>query len=245
MNSTLRIFFKRLFDAFSDILPIVIVITFFQLVIIQKPFPHLRETLAGVALVVFGLMIFIQGLETALFPIGERMAIEFAQKGKVVWITLFGFTLGFSTTIAEPALTLIAQKAGHMAVEAGAIGADESSLGGFVLGLRFTIAFSVGLAGALGVIRIIKGWPLIYFILAGYGFIIIMTLFAPLEIVGIAYDAGGITTSTITVPLITALGVGLAASIRGRNPLIDGFGLIAFASLTPIGFVLLYGVIIF
>jgi hypothetical protein len=201
-----------------DVLPILLVITFFQLVIIQKPFPHLKETIFGFILVVLGLFIFIQGLENALFPIGERLAVEFAIKGNVYWIVLFGFTLGFATTIAEPALTVISQK---------------------------VTAFSVGLAGAIGVIRIIKGWPLVIFILTGYSLIVLTTFFAPKEIIGIAYDAGGITTSTITVPLITALGIGLATSIRGRNPIIDGFGLIALASLMPILFVMFYGIFVF
>jgi hypothetical protein len=245
MVKTLRLLLFKFFQAFSDVLPIVLVITFFQLAIIQKPFPHLKETLFGFVLVVIGLFIFIQGLENALFPIGERLAVEFALKGNVFWIVLFGFALGFATTIAEPALTVIAQKAGQIAAEAGAIEKIKDSIDSYVWGLRLTTAFAVGLAGAIGVIRIIKGWPLVIFILTGYSLIVLVTLFAPKEIIGIAYDAGGITTSTITVPLITALGIGLATSIRGRNPIIDGFGLIALASLTPILFVMLYGIFIF
>jgi len=228
-----------------DVLPIILVVTFFQLVIIQKPFPHLKETVFGFVLVVIGLFIFIQGLEKALFPIGERLAVEFAQKGNVFWIVLFGFTLGFATTIAEPALTVISQKAGQIAARTGAIEQTKNSIDQYVWGLRLTTAFSVGLAGAIGVVRIIKGWPLVIFILTGYSLIVLTTLFAPKEIIGIAYDSGGITTSTITVPLIAALGIGLATSIRGRNPIVDGFGLIALASLTPILFVMLYGIFYF
>jgi hypothetical protein len=245
MVKTLRLLLFKFSQSFLDVLPILLVITFFQLVIIQKPFPHLKETLFGFILVVIGLFIFIQGLENALFPIGERLAVEFAIKGNVYWIILFGFTLGFSTTIAEPALTVISQKAGHIAAEAGVIDRAKESIADYVWGLRLTTAFSVGLAGAIGVIRIIKGWPLVRFILGGYSLIVVATFFAPKEIIGIAYDAGGITTSTITVPLITALGIGLATSIRGRNPIIDGFGLIALASLMPILFVMLYGIFIF
>lgn len=245
MVKTLRLLFFKFFQSFSDVLPIILVITFFQLVVIQKPFPHLKETLFGFVLVVIGLFIFIQGLENALFPIGERLAVEFAVKGNIYWIVLFGFTLGFATTIAEPALTVISQKAGQIAAQAGAIQNAPDSIEKFVWGLRLTTALAVGLAGAIGVIRIIKGWPLVIFILAGYSFIVLATLFAPKEIIGIAYDAGGITTSTITVPLITALGIGLATSIRGRNPIIDGFGLIALASLTPILFVMLYGIFVY
>ena len=228
-----------------DVLPIIVVITFFQLAIIQKPFPHLSQTLFGVVLVVIGLFIFILGLESALFPIGEKMANEFAIKGSSMWIILFGFALGFSTTIAEPALTVIAGKAGSLAASAGAIENNTIAIASFVLWLRFTVAFSVGFAIALGVVRILKGWPLIWFIFGGYTLIVFTTFFAPQEIIGIAYDSGGITTSTITVPLVTVLGVGLATSIKGRNPLLDGFGLIALASLSPIVFVLGYGIFIY
>ena len=245
MVKNLRLLFFKFFQSFTDVLPVILVITFFQLVIIEKPFPHPQETLFGFLLVIIGLFIFIQGLEQALFPLGEKLAVEFAVKGNVYWIVLFGFTLGFSTTIAEPALTVISQKAGHIAALAGAIDPGEESIADYVWGLRLTTAFSVGLAGAIGVIRIIKGWPLVIFILMGYSFIVVATFFAPKEIIGIAYDAGGITTSTITVPLITALGIGLATSIRGRNPIIDGFGLIALASLTPILCVMLYGIFVF
>jgi len=227
-----------------DVFPIILVIAFFQIFVIQKPFPNVYETLFGVIFVVVGLFIFIEGLETALFPIGERMANQFAIKGNPWWIIFFGFTLGFSTTIAEPALTVIAGKAGHLAAQAGAIMDNPDSINRYVLWLRVTIALSVGLAIAIGVIRIIKGWPLVVFIFAGYILIVILTTYAPDQIIGIAYDAGGITTSTITVPLVTALGIGLATAIRGRNPLLDGFGLIALASLTPILFVMIYGILI-
>lgn len=198
----------------------------------------------GIVLVVFGLFLFIMGLESALFPLGERMAVQFADKGNVWWLILFGFALGFSTTIAEPALALIADKAGKIAADSGAIANSVESMAFYESGLRLTIAFAVGIAIAIGVVRIIKGWSLVWFILAGYGLIVIATFFAPEEIIGIAYDSGGITTSTITVPLVTALGIGLATALRGRNPLYDGFGLIALASLMPIIFVLVFGMAI-
>ncbi|CAI2718344.1 DUF1538 domain-containing protein [Nitrospina watsonii] len=241
MGDSFRYLSSRIFSACLDVLPILLVISFFQIVVIQKPFPNLTETLFGFALVVTGLFFFVQGLEIALFPIGERIANQFALKGNPWWILLFGFMLGFATTIAEPALTVIANKAGEMIARAGAIPDQPGEVTRFVLGLRLTIALSVGFAGAMGVLRILKGWPLVTFILIGYALIVIMTAFAPHSIIGIAYDAGGITTSTLTVPLITALGVGLATSIRGRNPIIDGFGMIALASLTPILFVMIYG----
>jgi hypothetical protein len=240
-----KILLSKVFSAFMDVFPIILVIAFFQIIIIQKPFPNLDQILLGVVLVVFGLFIFILGLDSALFPIGEKMANEFATKGNALWIIFFGFALGFSTTIAEPALTVVAGKAGALAAGAGAIKDNPESIGSFVLGLRLTVAFSVGTAISLGVLRIIKGWPLIWFITGGYSLIVITTFFAPAQIIGIAYDSGGITTSTITVPLVAALGVGLATAIQGRSPIIDGFGLIALASLNPIIFVLGYGIFVY
>ncbi|MBT4900017.1 MAG: DUF1538 family protein, partial [Nitrospina sp.] len=168
---TIKFLFSKIFSAFMDVVPIIAVITFFQLAIIQKPFLQLNQTLFGVLLVVMGLFIFILGLESALFPIGEKMANEFAIKGNPWWIIFFGFALGFSTTIAEPALTVIASKAGGLAAGAGAIENNKDSVANFVLGLRFTVAFSVGLAIAIGVVRILKGWPLIWFIVVGYSLI--------------------------------------------------------------------------
>lgn len=244
MPNILRHFFLKFFGVLMDVIPIILVITFFQLIVLKTPFPHLERILIGIALVILGLFLFILGLEASLFPIGESMANQFAIKGNALWIILFGFALGFSTTIAEPALTLIAKKAGDLAAEAGVIVDRGNELRNYVWGLRLTVALSVGIAIALGVLRIIKGWPLIWFILAGYALVVIATLFAPRQIVGIAYDSGGITTSTITVPLVTALGLGLASTIRGRHPVIDGFGLIALASLFPIVFVILYGILV-
>ncbi|MCA9482301.1 MAG: DUF1538 domain-containing protein [Nitrospina sp.] len=243
MQQMIRHLGKKFWTSFMDVVPILVVIVFFQVLVIQKPFPNLAESLFGLLLVISGLFVFMLGLETALFPIGEKMAGQFAQKGSGAWVIFFGFALGFSTTIAEPALTVIAKKAGELAVQGHAIQAD--SLERFVFWLRITIAGSVGMAGAMGVFRIIKGWSLVHFIVAGYALIVVVTTAAPREIIGIAYDAGGITTSTITVPLITALGVGLASSIRGRNPVIDGFGIIALASLTPILFVLIFGIVVY
>ncbi|MEJ1392345.1 MAG: DUF1538 domain-containing protein, partial [Candidatus Sedimenticola sp. (ex Thyasira tokunagai)] len=179
-----------------------------------------------------------------LFPIGESMAHDFATKGSLFWLLLFAFALGFGTTVAEPALIAVADEAGRVAATGNLIENTEASIQSYADGLRMTVAVSVGLAIVIGVLRIIKGWPVQYLIMGGYLGIVIMTFFAPAEIIGIAYDSGGVTTSTITVPLVTALGVGLATSIRGRNPMTDGFGLIAFASLTPMIFVMAYGMIL-
>ena len=197
----------------------------------------------GLVCVMVGLGLFIQGLESGLFPLGEDLAWAFASKGSLVALLAFSFCLGFGTTVAEPALIAIADEAAEVAAEAGAILDSDSARGSYALELRLVVAFSVGIAIVLGVFRIIKGWPVHWLIIGGYVLVTVMTVFAPDEIIGIAYDSGGVTTSTITVPLVTALGVGLARSIRGRNPMVDGFGLIAFASLTPMICVLGYGMV--
>jgi hypothetical protein len=235
---------KSLLNSLRDLAPIILVITFFQLVVLQQPIPDLGGLLGGTLLVTLGLTFFIYGLEMGLFPIGESMAQAFSQKGSVFWLLVFAFTLGFSTTVAEPALIAVAAEAAKVAANGGMIESSEHAMHSYATGLRLTVAISVGLAIVIGVLRILKGWPIHYLIIGGYAGIVIMTGFAPPAIIGIAYDSGGVTTSTITVPLVTALGVGLASSIRGRNPMVDGFGLIAFASLTPMIFVMGYGMII-
>lgn len=227
-----------------DLLPIVVVIAFFQLVVLQQPIPNLGNILLGALFVMIGLSLFVRGLEMGLFPIGETMAYSFARKGSLSWLLLFAFALGFGTTIAEPALIAIAAEAADVAANGHMIANTLDAKESYADGLRLTVALSVGFAILVGVMRIIRGWPIHYLIIAGYIGVIVMTAFAPPEIIGIAYDSGGVTTSTITVPLVTALGVGLASSIKGRNPMVDGFGLIAFASLTPMIFVMAYGMVI-
>lgn len=244
MKRTIRAFVLPLLDSIKDLLPIVAVVLFFQLIVLQQALPNLLEVLLGMALVVLGLSSFVRGLELGLFPIGESMAHAFARKGSVLWLLLFAFSLGFGTTVAEPALIAVSAEAASVAADAGAIADSDEARESYANGLRLTVALSVGLAIVIGVLRILKGWPIHYLIIGGYVLVVIMTSFAPKEIIGIAYDSGGVTTSTITVPLVTALGVGLASSIKGRNPMIDGFGLIAFASLTPMIFVMAYGMLI-
>ena len=234
---------KAMLGSLRDLLPIVVVIAFFQLVVLQEPLPNLLSILFGLMLVVFGLTFFIFGLEMGLFPIGESMAQSFARKGSVFWLLIFAFCLGFGTTIAEPALTAVTAEAAEVAAEGGVIPNNEQDMENYADGLRLTVAVSVGLAILLGVLRILKGWPIHYMIIGGYIGVVILTGFAPQNIIGIAYDSGGVTTSTITVPLVTALGVGLASAIKGRNPMVDGFGLIAFASLLPMMFVMIYGMV--
>lgn len=244
MNQQLLMFIKAFLGSFKDLLPIILVISFFQFVVLQQAVPNLEEIITGLVLVILGLTFFIYGLEMSLFPIGESMAKAFAKKGSVTWLLIFAFCLGFGTTVAESSLIAVAKEAATVAASGGIIEADQGSQNNYANGLRYTVAFAVGLAIVIGVLRIIKAWPIQYFILGGYLIVVIMTFFAPEWIIGIAYDSGGVTTSTITVPLVTALGVGLASSIKGRNPMLDGFGLIAFASLTPIIFVMIYGMVL-
>ena len=226
-----------------DLTPILVVVAFFQLVVLQQPVPNFVDLIVGTVLVLLGLTFFLYGLETSLFPLGEGMAYAFAKKGSVFWLLLFGFALGFGTTIAEPALIAVADEAATVMANGEIIPDTEDSRESYAAGLRITVALSVGMAIMLGVFRIIKGWPIHIVIMIGYAVVVVMTSLAPAEIIGIAYDSGGVTTSTITVPLVTALGVGLASSIRGRSPLVDGFGLIAFASLFPMIFVMAYGML--
>jgi hypothetical protein len=244
VNKVIQLAFFRIKSAFRDLLPIILVIAFFQIFIFRQPLPDLPDVLLGTVLVAIGLSFFIQGLEMALFPLGESLAFALAGKGSFLWLMIFSFFLGFSTTIAEPALIAVSAEASNIASQGGFIESTDSSRSNYAMGLRLSVAVAVGIAIMVGVLRILKGWPIQYLIIGGYVIIMAMTPFAPAEIVGVAYDAGGVTTSTVTVPLVTALGVGLSTIIRGRNPLLDGFGLIAFASLFPMIFVMMYGMII-
>jgi hypothetical protein len=236
--------FRSLRSSFFDLLPIILVVAFFQFLVLRQPLPELGRLLAGTLMVMAGLALFIQGLKMALFPLGEEMAYNFVRGGSLWWLLAFAFTLGFGTTIAEPALIAVADEAANIAATAGVIENIDRARIGYALGLRLTVAVAVGVALLIGVIRILKGWPVQYLIIGGYLGVVIMTAFAPPEIIGIAYDSGGVTTSTVTVPLVAALGIGLANSIRGRDAMIDGFGLIAFASLTPMIFVMAFGMLI-
>ncbi|MCW8846984.1 MAG: DUF1538 domain-containing protein [Gammaproteobacteria bacterium] len=241
---SLQSLFRPLLESARDLTPIVLVIAFFELVVLQQPLPNLGEMLVGLLLVLAGLAFFVRGLDLGLFPLGEAMAHAFARKGSLFWLVCFAFCLGFGTTAAEPALIAIAEEAAEVAAQGGMIADTLDARHGYALGLRLTVALSVGTAIVLGVLRILKGWPIHLMVAGGYMLVVVLTMVAPPEIIGLAYDSGGVTTSTITVPLVTALGVGLASSLKGRSPLLDGFGLIAFASLLPISFVLIYGMVI-
>jgi hypothetical protein len=226
-----------------DLLPIVLVITVFQIFVFEESATRLLSMASGGLLVVLGLAFFIFGLRLALFPVGESLAYALARKGSVFWLIVFAFVLGFGTTIAEPALIAIAAEAAEVAAAEDAIAASVEARKSYALGLRLTVALAVGVALVIGVMRILANWSLPLLIIGGYCLVVLLTTIAPEEIVGVAYDSGGVTTSTVTVPLVAALGVGLAGSLKGRNTMTDGFGLIAFASLMPILFVLSYGII--
>lgn len=242
MYDFIKDFISIFLSTILDVLPILLLILFFQLVVLKQPIPHLKRVILGGFYVVIGLALFLMGLEKALFPIGKIMAtqlsdptfidatgIELTDWTKYYWIYIFAALIGFSTTIAEPSLIAVAIKAGE--VSAGTISP---------WGLRVTVAFGVAFALALGTFRIVTGTPLFIYILVGYVIVIVQTIFAPKQLIALAYDSGGVTTSTVTVPIVAALGLGLSSAVPGRNPAIDGFGLIAFASLFPIITVLGY-----
>jgi hypothetical protein len=240
----LRAFARDARNSLRDLTPIIVVIGVFQAFIIRQPVDNLMSIVVGGILVFAGLTFFIFGLRLALFPVGEGLAHALARKGSVFWLVSFAFVLGFGTTVAEPALIAVADEAATVAADAQVIARTPEAMDNYALGLRMTVALAVGVAIVLGVVRIITNLSLPMLIISGYGLVVALTAIAPPEIIGIAYDSGGVTTSTVTVPLVTALGVGLASSLKGRNPMLDGFGLIAFASLTPILFVLIYGMVV-
>ena len=244
MSDPARRLLRLIAAPLRDLLPLISVVAFFQLVVLRQPFPHLERVLVGIAFVAAGLRLFIFGLQVGLFPLGEAMAQAFALKGSLGALLAFAFALGLATTIAEPALIAIAGEGAAAAAAAGEIAATTAAREAYALGFRLTVALAVGSALVLGVLRILKGWSLPGLIIAGYTAVLVLTPLAPPGSIGLAYDSGGVTTSTVTVPLVTALGVGLASSLRGRSALADGFGLIAFASLTPILFVLVFGIVV-
>jgi len=244
LKDSLIVLAKDALASLRNLLPIVVVISVFQVFVFRESVFGLMSMAIGGFLVVAGLTFFIFGLRLALFPIGEGIAHSLAKKGSVFWLVVFAFALGFGTTIAEPALIAVAGAAAEVAAGAEAIASSVEAKDSYAQGLRMTVASAVGFALVLGVIRILANWSLPIMIIGGYILVVLITTFAPDEIVGVAYDCGGVTTSTVTVPLVAALGVGLATSVKGRNPMTDGFGLIAFASLTPILFVLVYEIIV-
>ncbi len=244
LKDLLRALARDARNSLRDLTPIIVVIGVFQAFIIRQPVDGLMSIVVGGLLVFAGLTFFIFGLRLALFPVGEGLAHSLARKGSLFWLIAFAFVLGFGTTVAEPALIAVATEAAAVAADAEVIAKTPEAMDDYAFGLRMTVALAVGVALVPGVFRIITNWSLPILIISGYALVVLLTALAPPEIIGIAYDSGGVTTSTVTVPLVTALGVGLASSMKGRNPMLDGFGLIAFASLTPIMFVLIYGMVI-
>ena len=197
---------EPLTESAMALLPIVLVISFFQFIVLRQAIPQMGQMLWGLLEVLIGLALFVRGLQMALFPIGEEMAYNFVRKGNLWWLLVFAFTLGFGTTVAEPALIAISDEAARIASAAQVIGDSAEARSDYAVGLRLTVALAVGIALVVGVFRILKGWPVQYLIIGGYMGVVIMTFFAPPEIIGIAYDSGGVTTSTVTVPLVAALG---------------------------------------
>ena len=241
---------STIMTTFHDVLPIAAILFGFQFAVIRKPLPNLGRVLMGFLWVLLGLSLFLIGLEWALFPLGRLMAQQLTDPtflasvnnidimtesvrelvwSDYYWVYLFAFLIGFATTIAEPSLIAVAIKANE--VSGGAIG---------IWGLRLSVALGVAIGISLGCYRIVVGDPIHWYIMAGYVVVVLQTLVAPKLIIPLAYDSGGVTTSTVTVPLVAALGLGLAETVPGRNPIIDGFGLIAFASLFPIISVMAY-----
>ncbi len=231
----------------KDVLPIAVIIFGFQVFVLRRKIPHLGKVIFGFAYVLLGLAFFLYGLEKALFPLGKLMAEQLTAPDFIglvnqatdavasidwmayKWVYFFAFAIGFATTIAEPSLLAVAIKANQ--VSGGVIG---------IWGLRIAVALGVAIGISLGTYRIVTGTPLYWYIVVGYIAVIIQTIFAPKVIIALAYDSGGVTTSTVTVPIVAALGLGLASTVPGRNPVIDGFGLIAFASLFPMITVMAY-----
>jgi hypothetical protein len=244
LKDPLRALARDAGNSLRDLTPIIVVIGVFQVFVIRQPVEGLLSLVSGGLLVFAGLTFFIFGLRLALFPVGEELARALARKGSLFWLISFAFLLGFGTTVAEPALIAVAAEAAAVAADAEVIASTPEAIANYAFGLRMTVALAVGVALVVGVFRIITNLSLPILIIGGYTLVVLLTAIAPPEIIGIAYDSGGVTTSTVTVPLVTALGVGLASSLKGRNPMLDGFGLIAFASLTPILFVLIYGMVV-
>ncbi|MGD9039625.1 MAG: DUF1538 domain-containing protein [Desulfobacteraceae bacterium] len=222
----------------KDVLPVLGLLVLFQTLVLKRPIPRLGRIIFGFGAVLIGMTCFLAGLDLAIFPVGRTMALQLAEGaqngGKVTWIAygwvyLFAFLVGFSTTIAEPSLIAVAHKAHE---------ASHKAISSW--GLRIAVAIGVAIGITLGTFRIVTGTPLYLYIMAGYVVVVIQTIFAPRMIIPLAYDSGGVTTSTVTVPLVAALGLGLASNVPGRSPIMDGFGLIAFASVFPIISVLGY-----
>lgn len=216
-----------------DLLPIILVIAFFQWVVVGVPMADAGMRMVGLVMVLLGLTFFVSGLESSIFPIGEGLADALARRGSVALLLSFAFLLGFGSTFAEPALAAVADQAAEAAATSGIIGHVPETLAQYSLMLRLASAAAIGVGVTIGVLRIVKGWPAAWFVVAGYALVALLSLAGTDTFVGIAMDAGAAATSATNVPLMTALGVGLATIMRGRSPLVDGFGVVALASIMP------------
>lgn len=225
--------FRVAFENARDLAPFLLVVVAFQLAVVREPMPELGTKLVGGALVLGGLTLFVRGLSMSLFPLGEGLAETFARRGNLALLLAFAFAIGFGSTVAEPALGAVVTQAAEAAAAAGLVSDGAEGVERYALALRYAASAAVGLAVTLGCWRIVMGWPAFWFVLALYGGITALALASGTPLLGVAFDAGAAATSAINIPLIAALGVGLAGSIRGRRPLVDGFGLVALASLMP------------
>jgi hypothetical protein len=227
-----------------DLLPILCVVALFQLLVIREPMLELERRIGGAIFALVGLTLFVRGLSMSIFPLGNGMADWLARRGSLALLLGFGFALGFGSTVAEPALSAVADQAALALTSTEPAGAGDGEAARFSLFLRYTVAIAVGVAVAVGVLRVVKGWSITWFVLPGYALATVLALISQSALSAVAFDAGAAATSAINIPLMLALGVGLAAMIRGRNPLLDGFGLVALASLTPMVVVLLFSFVL-
>jgi len=224
---------KELGRNLRDLLPVVCVVVLFQVLVIREPMLDVERRIGGAVCALVGLTLFVRGLGMSIFPLGNGMADWLARRGSLPLLLGFGFALGFGSTIAEPALAAVTDQAASALAGSGTAARDASESARFSLFLRYTVAMAVGIAVAVGMLRVVKGWPITWFVLPGYALATLLALASPSPLSAIAFDAGAAATSAINIPLMLALGVGLAAMIHERNPLLDGFGLVALASLTP------------
>jgi len=228
-----------------DLLPILCVVVLFQLLVIREPTPELERRIGGAIFALVGLTLFVRGLSMSIFPLGDGMADWLARRGSLTLLLGFGFAIGFGSTVAEPALSAVADQAAlALTGKKSATGGDDGQAARFSLFLRYTVAIAVGIAVAVGVLRIVKGWSITWFVLPGYALATVLALISQSALSAIAFDAGAAATSAINIPLMLALGVGLASMIRGRNPLLDGFGLVALSSLIPMVVILLFSFVL-
>lgn len=242
-SSTLKKFLMLFVTSARDLVPLLLVVGIFQALVIRTPIDDLGQILLGLILVVIGLTLFVQGLALTLFPLGGIMANALIHQRRFWLLLVFAFAIGFGSTVAEPALLAVVTQAANAAVAEGLVADEPQAIAGYIRGLRYSASVAVGLAVVLGVLRLIKGWPALWFVLGGHLVALLLALVSPLSIIGIAYDAGASATSAINIPLITAFGVGLATAVHGRNPMVDGFGMIALASLMPIVTILCFNML--